>query len=368
MKKEHHPQNSNNAFHIPNWLSQVPSTLLSFGAKAVYARLSKWSGKNSKAYRSASQLAKELGSSERQIQRYTQELKEVGLIGTYHPQAGGVNHFEFYEHEWMYEKIVDELLYDSKTISTDNHDTTNCHTPLRQDDVPPYDNMTEGVRQDDVPPTTHAADIILYNIKLNTTTANEQILDRDFTPEPVVVSLPLPTPTPTPVTENEIVPEIQIFISPKFDAQLIDAYRKRPVKTKNIRDELDFLSACLYAIEHRPEGISRPGRVNQQIKFTLEGNFEEPIEWANDIVKQRNARIAAENLKRNEENTLKKVEQQMKNQNILPGRAGFAATLEFLKKSDEVSYAEKNAHVRREFKPINIPSREELEYQSSQRE
>lgn len=109
-KKIHHPQNTENAYSTPRWLSQVSCKLISFGAKALYCRLKTWALNDGICYRSAEDLSQELGISTRQIQRYIKELKDCELIGTFINQYGGVNNFEFYEHKWMFLPIVEGLL------------------------------------------------------------------------------------------------------------------------------------------------------------------------------------------------------------------------------------------------------------------
>lgn len=339
MKKIHQPQRLANAYHTPNWLSQIPTNLLSFGAKALYARLCKWAGTDGKAYRSYTQLGKELGVSPSQIKRYLKDLKETELISTFHPQAGGVNHFTFYEHDWMKATIVDELLY-SSDLGADATQVHGADTTLPQVTCDPS-------------PGADATRIIGNKGIINTTTTIDQKLNKDLFPEPVVVSTLSLTPTPS----------MNVFISVKYDALLLEAYKKRPVITKNIKDELDYLSACKYEVDYRPAGISIPARVNQRIKFTLDGTFEEPVEWASEIVRNRNARMAVENLRRNEEATLARMQKEMTGLAIEKGREGFTATLEILKKSPEESlnYAQKNQEVKRVFRPYLLP--EELQTQ-----
>lgn len=111
-KRLHNPKSHAPALYIPCWLSQVSVTLISPGAKTLYGRLAQWSSSKGRVYRSSPDLALELGASARQIERYIKELKGLGLIGTFHPQAGGVNHFEFYDHPWMNEQINDNLCYE----------------------------------------------------------------------------------------------------------------------------------------------------------------------------------------------------------------------------------------------------------------
>ncbi len=132
-KRIHNPKSHAPAVYIPCWLIQVPIKLLSLGSKITYGRLSQWSNDKGIVYRSAKQLGEELGTSYRSIEEYIKELKKVELIGTYHPQAGGLNYFEFYDHPWMHEPINENLVY-----KPDNSDppqnrvvptTESCGTP-----------------------------------------------------------------------------------------------------------------------------------------------------------------------------------------------------------------------------------------------
>ncbi len=112
-KRLHNPKSHAPAVYIPCWLIQVPIKLLSHGAKITYGRLSQWANESGIVYRSAKQLSEELGVSYRSIEEYIRELKESDLIGTYRKQAGGLNHFEFYDHPWMHEPINPNLAYKS---------------------------------------------------------------------------------------------------------------------------------------------------------------------------------------------------------------------------------------------------------------
>lgn len=109
--KKHNPKSHAPAVYIPCWLIQVPNKLLSFAAKCLYGRLSQWSSESGDVFRSYNQLAQEIGSSRRSVNDYLRELRVCGLIGTMQPQAGGLNHFVFYEHPWMNEPINQFLCY-----------------------------------------------------------------------------------------------------------------------------------------------------------------------------------------------------------------------------------------------------------------
>ena len=87
------------------WLLQIPSSQLSERAKILYSRLIHWCGVNGIVYRSSRQLSEEIGLSVRCIERTLKELRDVQLIGTYQIEAGGINHYKFYDHIWMHKKI-----------------------------------------------------------------------------------------------------------------------------------------------------------------------------------------------------------------------------------------------------------------------
>jgi hypothetical protein len=99
------------AVYIPCWLSQVSIKLLSHGAKICYGRLSQWANSKGIVYRSCNQLAAEIGVSLASIEKYLKELRDQELIGTFQVEAGGVNHYEFYDHPWMHEPINEHLSY-----------------------------------------------------------------------------------------------------------------------------------------------------------------------------------------------------------------------------------------------------------------
>jgi AraC-like DNA-binding protein len=64
---------------LPNWLLQREE--VSMGAKVVYARLAQFAGEKGKAFPKVETIAREVGLSERQVQRYLAELEEHSLIG-----------------------------------------------------------------------------------------------------------------------------------------------------------------------------------------------------------------------------------------------------------------------------------------------
>lgn len=107
----HNPKSSMPAVYIPCWLIQIPDSQLSLGAKMVYGRLAQWSNERGTVHRSMPQLCGELGLSLSPLKRYLKELRDVGLIGTFQIEKGGVNHFEFFDHPWMRADIHPNLSY-----------------------------------------------------------------------------------------------------------------------------------------------------------------------------------------------------------------------------------------------------------------
>ncbi|MFB1501482.1 helix-turn-helix domain-containing protein [Thiocapsa sp. N5-Cardenillas] len=338
-KKIHNPKSNAPAVYIPCWLIQVSVRLLSSNAKILYGRLCQWSNESGTVFRSAPQLAEEIGTSTRQIEHHLKELRDVGLIGTFQPQAGGLNHFRFYDHEWMHEPINKHLAY--KIPPPDK--TKNPPTDLS---VPP--DRFVGT------PPTDLSGINKKEIKENTTTTRAHILNSHPHSEPVVVSSTSLTSTPKVKPHLQAIEEGGVFISPEWDSKLRAAYNKRPPKTKNIFCDDDFLSACKHHADNRPDGVPLMGRLNKLIEFTLSGAFEEPQDWAANIVKARNHRAAEENLKRNEANSEARIKQILKKStlNLVGGRDTLRELSLNLKKESakEPSYAEK-----RSIKKIELP-------------
>ncbi len=111
--KTHNPKAHAPAVYIPCWLIQIPSSQLSHQGKLLYGRLAQWSSAKGTVHRSLPQLVEELGMSKSTIDRTLKELKEVGLIGTYQVESGGINHYKFYDHKWMHVPINKNLEYQS---------------------------------------------------------------------------------------------------------------------------------------------------------------------------------------------------------------------------------------------------------------
>lgn len=146
-RKLYNPKAHAPSAYMPAWLIQIPDAKLSLGGKMVYGRLAQWSNEKGKVHRSSNQLCHELGMSKSPVDRYLKELKDVGLIGTYQAVKGGVNHFEFYDHEWMYAEIHPNLCYHNegesvpKQINDPLSKQTIPHTDLDNTPTPKQTNL-----------------------------------------------------------------------------------------------------------------------------------------------------------------------------------------------------------------------------------
>lgn len=284
-KTLHNPKSNVPALYVPCWLSQVHKKLLTCGAKLVYGRLAQWSTSTGDVFRSVPQLSIEVGLPERNIERHIKELKDVGLIGTYHPQAGGVNHFHFYDHEWMHIPICQELCYQTNEITPPAKNGGGVHL-----DPPPKMAVPPAKNGGTLPPKM--ADINKKEIKRNTTTT-------------VVVEFDQIKPkNPTPKTPLSVVISIQA------DDRLLTAYRATPIDSPYFITENDFLMCCKWHIEHREEEIHENGRIKAMIGWIKKGTFEIPKEWIKSRGKINKTQEQRECIQ--QEASLKKYEEDMK--------------------------------------------------------
>lgn len=84
---------------IPNWLCSRKE--ISQGAKLTYAQLCRHAGQGGVAWPALETLGEEIGTTERQIRRYVDELVEQKLIETEQRGLRQCNRYFFLEHEWM---------------------------------------------------------------------------------------------------------------------------------------------------------------------------------------------------------------------------------------------------------------------------
>jgi hypothetical protein len=86
----------NSRVFVPDAL--LASRLVSNGAKLLWARLSRYAGTNGQCFPLLSTLAADLGSSERQVQRYLAELVSGGFLRAHQRGYNKSNVYEFLWH------------------------------------------------------------------------------------------------------------------------------------------------------------------------------------------------------------------------------------------------------------------------------
>jgi len=84
----------------PNWLLRHTIKEISWGAKATFGRLTEFAGVNGKCFPPIDLISNELGVSERTIQRYIRELKQLKLIEIAR-RPGSSNEYHFLDHPWI---------------------------------------------------------------------------------------------------------------------------------------------------------------------------------------------------------------------------------------------------------------------------
>lgn len=145
--KMYNPKSHAPSVYIPCWLIQISNKKLSARAKILYGRIAQWSNSNGVVHRSVEQLSKEVGSSKSGLERSLKELKDFGLIATYHPIDGGVNYYQFFDHPVMHEKINESLEYKNNDFNPPSKMTA---PPVKNDGGVPS-KMTVGTVKNDGP-------------------------------------------------------------------------------------------------------------------------------------------------------------------------------------------------------------------------
>lgn len=278
-RKLHNPKSFAPAVYIPCWLLQVPNKLLSYAAKLLYGRLSQWSNEKGDVFRSYHQLAHEMGSTKRSVSDYISELKKVGLIDSFQPQAGGLNHFIFYDHDWMHMPINEYLCYKSEPDPTQD----SAHPPTQNPALPHAESCAT--------PTQNPARINKKEIKRNTTTTKPAVPVQKSHSEPVVVSSSF---SKNPKTQKD-----------KCIESLTHIYEDHAFTTPEILDLDDFLSAAMHLLDNRGDRS-----LNERLKgiksLVQQNKFDGSTEWIQKRIKEKNRKKGEANQKRIEEEAEKK--------------------------------------------------------------
>lgn len=101
---------------IPNWLAA--RTEISPGSKICYAELCRHAGNGGVAWPSLETLGREMGTTERQVRRYIDELEREGLIESERQGLRRCNRYYFLDHKWLVSDRTDMSTQDRTNTST----------------------------------------------------------------------------------------------------------------------------------------------------------------------------------------------------------------------------------------------------------
>ena len=118
---------------IPEAIVKIPNMKLSYGAKICFGRLFRYAGKDGIAFPKRSTLAKEIGSSERSVDRFISELKKFELIDVERKGLHKSNRYYFIWHE----------VFDGEDEKTASPKSTNVATQNSQDSTTPIERESE---------------------------------------------------------------------------------------------------------------------------------------------------------------------------------------------------------------------------------
>ena len=150
---------------IPEWLEERSE--ISPGAKICYARLARFAGKDGSCYPKRDTIAKSIGISERQVDRYIKELKNQGLIDVRQLGLGRNNEYIFYWHEWMDGYYKDKTdVADQDVTDMAGQESTDMSSLRSTDVASPY--IRESYKENHLRDTIHRFEEFwdLYDKKL----------------------------------------------------------------------------------------------------------------------------------------------------------------------------------------------------------
>ena len=128
MQKRINPYKLFHGSFIPEWLEERPIKEISLGAKLIYARLTRYAGKDGACFPKLQEISDATGISFSQVQRYIKELKKIGLIESVQLGKKCSNRYFFLEHPWMMKAIY---------VESDRSDMTNPEKSDRSDSTSP---------------------------------------------------------------------------------------------------------------------------------------------------------------------------------------------------------------------------------------
>jgi hypothetical protein len=116
---------------IPEAILKIPVKKLSFGARICFGRLCRYAGKDGVAFPKRNTLAKEIGSSERAVDRFISELKEFGLIKVERKGLHKSNRYYFVWHNIFDESDESDASLDLPKVATQN--LSKVATPIERE-------------------------------------------------------------------------------------------------------------------------------------------------------------------------------------------------------------------------------------------
>jgi DNA-binding transcriptional ArsR family regulator len=105
MSRRINPYKMFHGSFIPEWLEERPISEISIGAKLIYARLCRYSGKKGDCKPKVESIAKTTGIGKRQVEKYIAELKKLKLIEAVRVGRKCANRYFFLEHKWFSEAL-----------------------------------------------------------------------------------------------------------------------------------------------------------------------------------------------------------------------------------------------------------------------
>lgn len=130
---------------IPTWLECRPE--ISPGAKLVYARMSRYAGRNGRCNPRQGVLAKTIGLGERQARTYIKELEEYSLIASERLGLGKSNIYKFLVHDWMFADPERQDTADQERNDASDQEQQDAAEPERKHTSDPTLSLRESFKR-----------------------------------------------------------------------------------------------------------------------------------------------------------------------------------------------------------------------------
>ena len=111
---------------VPNWLMARPE--ISPGAKLCFARLAQYAGENGKCFPRQAVLAADLGTGDRNVRKYLNELEKHHLIKISRHGLNRPNTYHFLWHPWIQEPTTEEKKDAKQPLDETKKETSQAET------------------------------------------------------------------------------------------------------------------------------------------------------------------------------------------------------------------------------------------------